>query len=265
MKIQSFTHRLALIAVTAICAQPVTQVNAQTETARTEPAQTRPAPGKPMPAPSSERKPVQPPPPPQSRRVHVRLTGNVGITTFKASDSFKAVLGTASGLTYGGGAGLLFGSKLFVDLDVDRFSHNGERVFIGPGNERFGLGIPVEVTTMPIEVSVGWRARMIGGDSPWERRPSKFTVTTYVGAGAGVLKYEEKSDFAEPDEDVRKTLACYHIMGGAEFPVGGGFGVTTDLRYRWVPNGLGDAGVSQAFGEKDLGGFTFHVKATFTF
>lgn len=232
-------------------------------------AQKPAAPGKPIPQtppPSEQSKPAPPPSPspPKSHGVHVRLSGNVGFTAFKATDSFKAVLGTNRGVTFGGGAGVLLGDKLFVDVDVDRFSHTGERVFIGADKALFHLGIPLKVTTTPIDATVGWRAHMVGDDTS-DRRPSNFIVTTFVGAGVGVLKYEEKSDFAEAGDNVNKTFTSYHIMGGAEFPVGAGFGVIADIRYRWVPNALGDAGVSAAYNEKDLGGFALRVKGTFTF
>jgi hypothetical protein len=196
------------------------------------------------------------------RNVRIRVSGTAGFTSFTASESFDAVLGTTSKATFGGGGGVLIGRHLFVDVQVTRVTADGERVFIGPGDERFGLGIPLEVTSVPVDVTGGWRfpfGRRSGG------RAGGFQLVPYAGGGVGVVQYEETSDFAAAGDDIKETFTSYHALGGVELPVGKGLGVNAEVIYRWVPDALGGGGVSQSFGETDLGGMGFRVKGTFTF
>jgi opacity protein-like surface antigen len=229
----------------------------------TKPAeQTKPAPAKPV-------KPVKRAPPPakpqpKSRAVYVRVSGNVGRTTFAASKSFDAVLGTASGVTYGGGAGVIIRENLFIDVDATRFTHAGQRVFIGPDNQRYSLGIPMHITTTPLDISAGWRVP-VGGNEHKRRSIHNYELAPYVGGGIGVLKYEETSKFAQPGDNVDKTFTSYHVLAGADAPIVGGLGVNLDVLYRWVPHAIGTEGVSRVFGEKDLGGATIRLKFTYLF
>jgi hypothetical protein len=210
----------------------------------------------------------KPTPPPRSQskatRIHLRVNVNIGRESFTASKSFGATLGTSSGTTYGGGAGVMIGEHLFADVDVTRFTHSGERVFIGPNNQRFGLGIPLHVTTTPIDATVGWRAPL--GSSVRPRRSIReYELAPYIGGGVGVLKYTETSAFAESGDNVDHAFTSYHVLAGVDAPVWHGLGVDLGVLYRWVPNAIGKAGVSQVFNEKDLGGATIRVKVTYIF
>ena len=49
-------------------------------------------------------------------------------------------------------------------------------------------------------------------------------------------------------------------MGGADVTVWRMLQIGAEARYRWVPDGLGIGGVSDAFNETDLGGTTFRVR-----
>jgi hypothetical protein len=196
------------------------------------------------------------------RNVRIRVSGAAGFTSFTASESFDTVLGTTSKATFGGGAGVLIGRHLFVDVQVTRFTADGERVFIGPGDERFGLGIPLKVTSLPVDVTGGWRLPIAKRGSG---RSGSFQLVPYAGGGMGVVNYDETSDFASAGDDIKETFTSYHALGGIELPVGKGLGVNAEVIYRWVPDALGSGGVSQSFGETDLGGMGFRVKGTFTF
>ncbi len=198
-----------------------------------------------------------------ARPIRIRVSGHIGLTSFAASQSLDAVLRTSSGPTYGGGAGVLIGRHLFLDVQVSRFDHSGSRVFIGPGNLRFDLGIPLDVTVMPIDVSAGWRFPLGGRWSRYVR--SSPRAVPFAGGGVGVVKYDETSRFAKPGEDVGSTFTSYHALGGVEIPIWRGFGVIGEGVYRWVRNALGASGVSAAFRETDLGGLSVRVRAAFTF
>ncbi len=195
--------------------------------------------------------------------VTLRASGLVGFQSFSASESFKAVLDSSSGPVFGGGAGLLFGRHLFVDVMVSRFSADGTRVFVTEGGEVFDLGIPTQVTVMPVDVSVGWR---FAGRSRLGRtgRPV-FRPVPFAGGGFGFQRYEETSEFADAGDDVDDTHGSYHVLGGVELPFSRRLGVTADVLYRWVPDAIGEGGVSAVYDETDLGGLQVRFKVTYTF
>lgn len=175
-----------------------------------------------------------------------------GRINFTASESFDAVVGDPSGSIFGGGArvGLPLGG-LFVDVGAWRYRGEGERVFVAD-DEVFGLGIPVEITVTPIEITGGWRFRI--------RRAPK--LIPYVGGGFTILKYQETSDFASGAENAEDSFSGYHLLGGAEYKIMRWLGVAGEASWSTVPDAIGEAGVSEAFDETDLGGTTFRVKIT---
>ena len=187
-----------------------------------------------------------------SRGVDIGGYAMFGNITFAATESFDAVLGESSGPIFGGGAriGLPWGG-LFVDVGAWRFRGEGERVFVY-NDEIFELGIPVEVTVTPLEISGGWRFRI--------RRMPKFTP--YVAGGFTSMRYEEKSDFSTPAEDMDENFGGYHLLGGAEYKITRWVGIAGEASWTTVPDAIGEAGVSQRFSETDLGGTTFRVKVT---
>ncbi len=175
-----------------------------------------------------------------------------GRINFTASESFDAVVGDPSGSIFGGGArvGLPLGG-LFVDVGAWRYRGEGERVFVAD-DEVFELGIPVEITVTPIEISAGWRFRI--------RRAPK--LIPYAGGGFTILKYQETSDFASGDENADDSFSGYHLLGGAEYKIMRWLGVAGEASWSTVPDAIGESGVSEAFDETDLGGTTFRVKIT---
>ena len=196
-------------------------------------------------------RPRRPPPPPlPPPALEIRGYGMVGQMNFTAADSFEVILGSPSGMIFGGGArvGLPLGG-LFVDVGAWRFRGEGERAFVFQG-ETFELGIPVAVTITPVEVTAGWQFRFRGAP---RFRP-------YLGGGFSSYGYEETSEFAADTENVSDRFGGYHVLGGAEYRISkyvslGGEGVWTA-----VPDALGEAGVSATFDEADLGGTSFRFK-----
>ena len=198
-------------------------------------AQTRPAP-----------RPLPPPADP----FGFRGFADVGGTRFSASQSFEAVLGTATGMLFGGGAEALFSGRVFVNVRVSRFEHSGERVFVSGGTQ-FPLGIPSTVTITPIEVSAGYRVV----------RP-RWRVVPYAGGGIGWYGYAETSEFATDEENVSERFTGYHVLGGVEFPLSRWIGIAGEAQWATVPDALGQDpnSVAREFGESNLGGTTFRVK-----
>jgi opacity protein-like surface antigen len=181
--------------------------------------------------------------------VGVRGFGDIGSTRFAASDSFDAVLGTHSGVVFGGGGEAVFG-HIFVSVRASRFQKDGTRVFVSGGNV-FDLGIPTTIKITPVLITGGYR--FAADDRP---------VIPYVGGGIGWHRYAETSEFAADEEDVSETNTGYHLLGGAEVPIGELFALAGEAEWSRVPDALGQNpnSVSAAFDETDLGGVTFRIK-----
>jgi hypothetical protein len=82
----------------------------------------------------------------------------------------------------------------------------------------------------------------------------------YVGGGPGVYLFEERSDLADDSENVDESHASYHVLVGGEARATDWISVALEGMYTTVPNAIGDDGISEFFGEENLGGFTIQVK-----
>jgi len=204
-------------------------------------------------------RPVQPSPSPSpspTTGVQFRPFAVLTVERFTASTTFDATLDSAFQVLWGGGLQVTTRKNWFVDVSVTRMSRNGQRAFVDENGQEFRLAVPLHATLTPVEVSVGRRF-------PIRRRPTRrrrLTVIPYVGAGVGVYRYTESSDFSVAGEDVDSTHVGYLVLGGAEFRVSKWVGITADAQYTRVPGILGKAGVSQQVGESDLGGIAGRVR-----
>jgi opacity protein-like surface antigen len=193
----------------------------------------------------------QPRPAQQSSSIHIGGYGMFGLMNFTAVETFDAVLGKSSDNIYGGGAtvGLPLGG-LFVDIGAWRFKQVGERVFVTNG-EVFHLGIPVTITITPVELTAGWKFRW--GNS---------RLVPYAGGGVTMYGYKETSEFSTPEEDVDERFNGYHVLGGVEYKVMRWLGLGGEVAWTTIPDAIGTAGASKAFGDTDLGGTSFRAKIT---
>ena len=176
----------------------------------------------------------------------IRGYGEGAYTWFTAADSFKAIFETSGGFFYGGGAQVYFG-PIYVDVGVSRFKKTGERAFVFEGDV-FRVGIPDRITMTPFVVTAGYRF------------PAGARSVPYLGGGVGSLKFEETSDFADPDENVSDSFTSYHAVGGVEYAATRWLFVSGEVRYAWVPDALGAPGIAADFDESDLGGLSVAVK-----
>jgi hypothetical protein len=192
------------------------------------------------------------PRPGPARSIEIGGYAMVGQFNFAASESFDAILGTSSGTIFGGGAtvGLPLGG-LFVDIGAWQYSASGERALVVDG-EVIPLGIPVDVTIVPVEISAGWKFRI--------RQLPK--LIPYVAGGYSSFSYKETSSFAGTDEEADDRFGGYHLRGGAEFKLTAWLGVAGEMTWTTVPDGLGGGGVSNEFNETDLGGTSFRARIT---
>ncbi|MDA1185398.1 MAG: outer membrane beta-barrel protein [Acidobacteria bacterium] len=181
--------------------------------------------------------------------VSLRGFGDVGWTTFAATQSFAAVLGSETGRLFGGGVDVVVARRVFVTLRASRFQDVGQRVFLFEGTQ-FDLGIPTTITVTPLELTAGYRL-----DRGWRLVP-------YAGAGISQHRYTEASDFAEDSENVDDRFSGYHVLGGVEFRLMQWLGAAVETQWATVPDAIGDDpnSVSHAFDESDLGGVTLRLK-----
>lgn len=207
---------------------------------------------------------------PRGPALRVQAFGEVAWDVFAASKSFEAVLGSSSGVSYGGGARITHRSGLFGQVDISRFKKDGSRVIVSDG-QVFPLNIPTTITSTPIDVTLGVEARVsrrrrpgrgpaFGGRGAGGAAPR--SVSYYVGGGLGSLGYRETARFATTGDDTSDRFRSYHVMGGVHVPVWNPIGLGFDLQKRWVKDAIGTAGVSEAFDETDLGALTFRVRIT---
>jgi len=185
----------------------------------------------------------------QTRDLMVRGFGDVGSTTFTAEQSFAAVLGSATGVVFGGGVEVVLPVRVFANVRASRFHETGQRVFLFEG-EQFDLGIPTTITVTPVQVTGGYRFGF------------SDRVIPYAGAGVGWYGFKEASQFSTDAENVDDRFTGFHILGGAEIGLWRWLALAGELQWATVPDAFGDDpnSVSHEFNESNLGGTTFRFK-----
>lgn len=195
--------------------------------------------------------PGQPRPRPVARpAASARVFGSAAFDRMLATNSFDAITGSDTIPSFGGGVQAVdVWRRLFVEFAAEYSRRTGERAFVF-NDEVFRLGIPVTIKQLPVDLVAGWRF-------PLGR------VTPFAGGGATFLRYEEQSDFAEEDDNVREWKTGFVALAGVETRIIDAMHVRVDFRYRRVEGALGDGGVSAAFNETALGGMGASVKVVF--
>jgi len=164
-----------------------------------------------------------------------------------AKDSFDAVTGASTMSGAGGGAEVhRLWRNVFVRGSVSSLKAEGERVFVFDGTV-FPLGIPLEITMTPIELSAGWRFNPIGG-----------RLVPYVGGGALWMKYRETSDGDVGSERVSETYTGAVVFGGIDVSVWRFVSAGAEVAWR-TAKVKDPTGSLEAFGEDDLGGVSVRV------
>jgi hypothetical protein len=193
--------------------------------------------------------PAPPRRPAVARRVGLFGFAQVGYDAFAASQSFDAVTGHVGGAFFGAGGEVRVRPGWFVRGSVEYFQKTGERVAVSNG-QVFRLGIADRLRITPASVTVG-------------RRFDRRQYTWYVGGGAGIYRFTEHADFADPGDDVDSTFTSYHALAGVEFPGSRWVSTALEIEAVSVPNAIGLSGASAAFGEHNLGGVEGRVKVVF--
>ena len=193
-----------------------------------------------------------------TRRIGVQGVAIAGMNWMSPSKSLKAAGLSTKPLEIGGGVQVInIWHDLFAQVNVSRLSTDGERTFVDEDGTSFPLGIPLSVKATYIDVSAGWKVIQL--------RESGRPLLSYFGGGVGRVRYEERSPFALPGDDVDTTATSYHIVGGVEVKVLRWLGIAAEVRYRWVPNLLGEGGTSAALDENNFGGLNAGAGVTLGF
>jgi len=181
--------------------------------------------------------------------VRFRGFADIGAVKFNADESVKAVLGTSSGVVYGGGVLVELPSSLFAGIRASVFKGEGQRVYVFNG-EVFPLDVDTEVSIVPIEVFAGYRFATGSRFSP------------YAGGGLGWHHYKETSAFATGDENVDEVFMGYQVMGGLEVRLARLFAVAGEVQWTSIPDQVdqGSTSVRVPFNESNLGGTAIRVK-----
>lgn len=187
------------------------------------------------------------------RRLGLDVFGGVGLSWPAAKDSFDALDLNSKAFDVGGGARVTgLWRKLFAQVTMTRWSDSGERAFVASDGTSFPLGIPLEVKATFIDATLGVK-------DVFRRPTGRISYLSYIGAGAGVIRYQESSPFAEPGDDLDTSEPSYHVLVGVEVPIKSWLAVAVDGRYRYIPRLLGDGGASAVLDEDSLGGFQTSV------
>lgn len=187
------------------------------------------------------------PRPRPSRSVGARVYGVYGGVALASADTFEAVADTSRTTTVGGGVQVTrLWRDLFVDVSLHRHALDGERVFVSDGTV-YPLGIPLDVTFQPIDVSAGWRLSMP-------------RYSPYVGLGLSSIGYRETSPFAQAGDDVDERATGVVILAGVDVVAWRFLSIGGELRYRLVNGVLGEGGASAIYGEEALGGVQYALR-----
>jgi hypothetical protein len=171
------------------------------------------------------------------------------ITALSASETFEAVSGSSVMNSLGGGGEVLnLWRKAFARVAVTSGSQTGSRGYF-IGGEQLPVEIPVEVRITNFELGGGWRQYL-------KKHPN---IAFYGGGGLVIANYRESSDFAEAGEDSALAFNGYSVFGGVEVAIWKWVIGGVEGHYRSVPDALGETGLSNAYGDSNLGGASIRV------
>jgi opacity protein-like surface antigen len=190
---------------------------------------------------------TEPRTPPKTAGIGVQGLAIVGMNWPVATKSLEATNLDTHPVEIGGAFQVTnIWQDLFAQVTATRISSDGERAFVDDDGTTFPLGIPLSMKATYVDFSVGWKVA--------RGKPGRQTFWPYAGGGLGLVNFSESSPFAQPGDDFDSSKISYHLLAGVEVRLLQWLSVSGDFRYRWVPNLLGDGGVSAAFGEDDFGG-----------
>ncbi len=172
----------------------------------------------------------------------------------QASNSTKAVFGSAGGAPFSGDVRIGLHHNLYAAVAVRYLKKDGERVFVAnPSGRVFPLrDEPLSARTLPVELTLEYR---------FESRRS--SIVPYIGIGPGFTSYHEESTVGGITTTLDETKFAAHALAGIEFGRGR-FRFGVEANYSTVPSAIGVGGVSQIYNETNIGGVTILGRIVFT-
>jgi hypothetical protein len=189
----------------------------------------------------------RPPQTPRGPAIAIRPFGMAAVEYFSAQRSFDAVFGSPAQPFVGGGLQVVLYRRFVIEATASWWQKTGERAFL-LDDEVFPLGQPIVVNLVPLEFGAGYRFRT---NRKW---------IPYATVGAGVYTYREDPNTSD---EVFRQSAGYFGEVGVEWRVNRSLGLTFDAHGTYVPDILGNGGVSELANENDLGGISGRVRLIF--
>lgn len=174
----------------------------------------------------------------------ISLSGKVGYSyLLYAKESFRAVTGSPGGFIYGAGAKVDLPYGLFLTGGVDYFKKSGSRVFVS-GSKIFRTDIPLTSSILAVTAGGGYQLY----------RKEKFSP--YVGGGMGFFRYQETSQAKVSIPKFEMNKVSFFLLFGLEFLKRSRMSFSVEGRWTYLPNMIGEGGVSHYYGEDNLGGMS---------
>jgi opacity protein-like surface antigen len=180
---------------------------------------------------------------PQARAGDWSVFVDGGLRTMSgAPDTEKAVFADKRGVGFGGGVFYDRGARLRFGFEIRKVSRDGERAFAADRNsEAFRLGHPLSFDMTEGLASVSYRFSNIGPVSP------------YIGFGAGMVKWRERSEIVGLVESDEGTTGLFEARIGVERRQGN-LRLALEGGVTMVPGAVGVSGISRVYDEDDIGG-----------
>jgi len=186
---------------------------------------------------------------PVARAQCVGLDFEAGYRSLAATRSATAIFGSDGGFTLGGSAQYAHARGPFLRAGLRTFSKSGEKVFLQNASSPFyPLGFPLEAKITSFDLILGWRFRLGS-----KKRPSP--LVPYAGIGLENASYKEESTVAGLLEKTDESKTGVQFVAGLEYRLPASFSLAAEFGYSKVTGILGVGGVSQIYGEDDIGGY----------
>jgi opacity protein-like surface antigen len=187
-----------------------------------------------------------------AQRFGVELEGGYADLT-GARLSAQAVFGSSGSATFGGAFRYVHRRGFYAAAGARSWSKDGERVFAASAAAPVQhLGFPLSVRLTPITGTVGYRFR----------RNRAFVP--YVGVGGGVTLYREESEVAGDARSESRSAGTFLGEAGVEYGKGR-FRYAIEGSYSIASGAVGLGGISEVYGEDDVGGWAVVGKVVYTF
>jgi hypothetical protein len=191
-------------------------------------------------------------PPALAQKFGVELEGGYFDLT-GAQRSAQAVFGSSGSAAFGGAFRYVHQRGFYVAAGARAWSKDGERVFAASATAPVQhLGFPLSVRLTPITGTVGYRFRR------------DRSLVPYAGVGGGVTRYREESEIAGEALSDSRSAGTFVAEAGVEYGKGR-LRYALEGSYSIASGAVGLGGISEVYGEDDIGGWSILGKVVLTF